>query len=126
MSMATNAEATRARPMTREEKRVIMASSAGTIFEWYDFYLYGSLAAIIGAENERDILDADNNEHRPEDERQNAQYICRAGTNRVLSVKTGFDGVKRACADIAENNTDGCEGKKNDFFIEPAGRGLSR
>ncbi len=38
------------RPMTREEKRVILASSAGTIFEWYDFYLYGSLAAIIGAQ----------------------------------------------------------------------------
>ena len=37
-------------PMTREEKRVILASSAGTIFEWYDFYLYGSLAAIIGAQ----------------------------------------------------------------------------
>jgi len=36
--------------MTREEKKVIMASSAGTIFEWYDFYLYGSLAAIIGAQ----------------------------------------------------------------------------
>jgi len=40
----------RSRPMTREEKRVIIASSAGTIFEWYDFYLYGSLAAIIGAQ----------------------------------------------------------------------------
>ena len=35
--------------MTAEEKKVIIASSAGTIFEWYDFYLYGSLAAIIGA-----------------------------------------------------------------------------
>jgi len=42
--------ADRKRPMTREEKRVIFASSAGTIFEWYDFYLYGSLAAIIGAQ----------------------------------------------------------------------------
>jgi len=40
----------RKRPMTRDEKRVILASSAGTIFEWYDFYLYGSLAAIIGAQ----------------------------------------------------------------------------
>jgi MFS family permease len=40
----------RKRPMTREEKKVILASSAGTIFEWYDFYLYGSLAAIIGAQ----------------------------------------------------------------------------
>jgi MFS family permease len=35
------------RPMTREQKKVIFASSLGTVFEWYDFYLYGSLAAII-------------------------------------------------------------------------------
>jgi MFS family permease len=35
------------RPMTKEEKKVIFASSLGTVFEWYDFYLYGSLAAII-------------------------------------------------------------------------------
>ena len=33
--------------MTDEEKKVIFASSLGTVFEWYDFYLYGSLAAII-------------------------------------------------------------------------------
>ena len=36
------------RPMTGEEKKVILASSLGTIFEWYDFYLYGTLAVIIG------------------------------------------------------------------------------
>jgi MFS family permease len=41
--MATNV----ARPMSAEEKKVIFASSLGTVFEWYDFYLYGSLAAII-------------------------------------------------------------------------------
>jgi MFS family permease len=34
-------------PMTSQEKKVIFASSLGTVFEWYDFYLYGSLAAII-------------------------------------------------------------------------------
>ena len=34
-------------PMSREQKKVIFASSLGTVFEWYDFYLYGSLAAII-------------------------------------------------------------------------------
>ncbi|MBQ0935594.1 MFS transporter [Ideonella paludis] len=34
-------------PMTKEEKKVIFASSLGTVFEWYDFYLYGSLAPII-------------------------------------------------------------------------------
>ena len=35
------------RPMSTEQKKVIFASSLGTVFEWYDFYLYGSLAAII-------------------------------------------------------------------------------
>ena len=45
-----DAAAVRSRPMTREEKKVILASSLGTVFEWYDFYLYGSLAAIIGAQ----------------------------------------------------------------------------
>ena len=35
------------RPMSPEERKVIFASSLGTVFEWYDFYLYGSLAAII-------------------------------------------------------------------------------
>jgi len=33
--------------ISSEEKKVIFASSLGTVFEWYDFYLYGSLAAII-------------------------------------------------------------------------------
>ncbi len=32
-----------------EQRKVVIASSLGTIFEWYDFYLYGSLAAIIGS-----------------------------------------------------------------------------
>jgi MFS family permease len=36
------------KPMTKEEKKVIFASSLGTVFEWYDFYLYGTLAVIIG------------------------------------------------------------------------------
>ncbi|WP_209311996.1 MFS transporter [Bradyrhizobium frederickii] len=36
--------------MTKDERFVILASSLGTVFEWYDFYLYGSLASIIGAQ----------------------------------------------------------------------------
>jgi MFS family permease len=36
-----------ARGIDREHRRVIFASSLGTVFEWYDFYLYGSLAAVI-------------------------------------------------------------------------------
>ena len=53
----------RTRAMTPAERKVILASSLGTVFEWYDFYLYGSLAAIIGAkffsqfdENTRNIF----------------------------------------------------------------------
>ena len=46
MTMAA-ATAEKNRPMTAEERKVILASSAGTIFEWYDFYLAGSLAANI-------------------------------------------------------------------------------
>jgi len=33
--------------LTKEERKVIFASSLGTVFEWYDFYLYGSLATVI-------------------------------------------------------------------------------
>jgi len=47
--MASTARpATHVQPSSKsEERRVIFASSLGTVFEWYDFYLYGSLAAII-------------------------------------------------------------------------------
>ncbi len=49
--MATmTAAPTRSRGMTKDERFVILASSLGTVFEWYDFYLYGSLASIIGAQ----------------------------------------------------------------------------
>ncbi|MBB3910197.1 MFS transporter [Sphingomonas desiccabilis] len=37
-------------PATQGEKLVIAASSLGTVFEWYDFYLYGLLATIITAQ----------------------------------------------------------------------------
>lgn len=47
--MATSPSGVRADGTIRTgHKRVIFASSLGTVFEWYDFYLYGSLAAVIG------------------------------------------------------------------------------
>ena len=45
--MATTVQ-TASRSITAEERKVIFASSLGTVFEWYDFYLYGTLAAVIG------------------------------------------------------------------------------
>ena len=40
----------RAGGMTSEERLVIFASSLGTVFEWYDFYIYGTLAPILAAQ----------------------------------------------------------------------------
>ena len=48
MATASAAGSKVGQPMTKEEKKVIFASSLGTVFEWYDFYLYGTLAVIIG------------------------------------------------------------------------------
>ena len=47
--MAMAATAGSSAPMTREDRKVILASSVGTIFEWYDFYLAGALAVNIAA-----------------------------------------------------------------------------
>ena len=50
MSTTTNGTLPSGKPLTAGHKKVIFASSLGTVFEWYDFYLYGSLAAIIAAQ----------------------------------------------------------------------------
>jgi hypothetical protein len=44
------ADAPKHHKMTPAERKVILASSLGTVFEWYDFYLYGLLATIISAQ----------------------------------------------------------------------------
>ena len=33
--------------MTSEQRMVIFASSLGTVFEWYDFYIYGTLGVFL-------------------------------------------------------------------------------
>ncbi len=45
--MARKSEAPAGAPKARSETLVIAASSLGTVFEWYDFYLYGLLASAI-------------------------------------------------------------------------------
>ena len=45
-SIAQQAVAAKA-PTSREEKKIIFASSLGTVFEWYDFFLYGALATVL-------------------------------------------------------------------------------
>ncbi|MGE3712425.1 MAG: MFS transporter, partial [Hyphomicrobiaceae bacterium] len=46
MATAT-ADAPRSRGMTSDERLVIFASSLGTVFEWYDFYIYGTLGVFL-------------------------------------------------------------------------------
>ena len=47
MSTTSTATAAPGGGISKEHRKVILASSLGTVFEWYDFYLYGSLAAVI-------------------------------------------------------------------------------
>jgi MFS family permease len=47
MTMAATAGDLRTGGMTAEERKVIFASSLGTVFEWYDFYIYGTLGAFL-------------------------------------------------------------------------------
>jgi MFS family permease len=47
MAMTATADGVRTGGMTAEERKVIFASSLGTVFEWYDFYIYGTLGAFL-------------------------------------------------------------------------------
>ncbi len=47
MTMAATAGGVRTGGMTAEERKVIFASSLGTVFEWYDFYIYGTLGVFL-------------------------------------------------------------------------------
>src|SRR5262245_53631955 len=46
-TISADAEAGEGAPLVRSHGFVIAGASVGTVFEWYDFYLYGSLAALI-------------------------------------------------------------------------------
>jgi len=45
---ATVGSQSRTAPSAREMRKVIWGSSLGTVFEWYDFFVYGTLAATLG------------------------------------------------------------------------------
>jgi MFS family permease len=49
MAIAATTASARAQGMTKDERFVIFASSLGTVFEWYDFYLYATLAPFFAA-----------------------------------------------------------------------------
>ena len=47
MATMTMDDSGSSRGMTAEERKVIFASSLGTVFEWYDFYIYGTLGVFL-------------------------------------------------------------------------------
>ena len=49
-TMTVNQRAGSSGGMTGEERLVIFASSLGTVFEWYDFYIYGTLGVILAGQ----------------------------------------------------------------------------
>ncbi len=49
MSSEQAAVSARSRGLNKDERFVVVASSTGTIFEWYDFYLYATLAPFFAA-----------------------------------------------------------------------------
>src|SRR6266550_5479880 len=49
MTALAEASSARGAGMTSDERKVIFASSLGTVFEWYDFYLYATLAPFFAA-----------------------------------------------------------------------------
>jgi len=49
MSQAEAVISARGKGMTQDERFVVTASSAGTVFEWYDFYLYATLAPFFAS-----------------------------------------------------------------------------
>jgi MFS family permease len=49
MAVATDVAGARGRGLSQDERFVVVASSTGTVFEWYDFYLYATLAPFFAS-----------------------------------------------------------------------------
>ena len=60
-----------------------------------------AFAAVIGAHDQHDVFDRDHQDQRPEDQREDAQYLPRGDAGGFEMLHTGLEGVERAGADIA-------------------------
>ena len=101
--------------LTKGHKKVIFASSLGTVFEWYDFYLYGSLAAIIANGL---VLDQG---------RLNPRVSWYAGALAAVFIVRRFRSAKQAVAyaGLAPGWRESA-GKRKDLSIEKKGSRLLR
>ncbi len=63
-----------------------------------------ALAAVVGAHDEDDVLDADRQDQRPENERHDAVYVLWSPRETVLHAERLAKSVERAGTDIAKDN----------------------
>ena len=66
-----------------------------------------ALAAIVGPQDEGDVLDADDDDQRPDDEREDAVDVRRVGNEPVLQLEAFAKRVERTGSDVAIDDTDG-------------------
>src|SRR5207253_6009925 len=70
-----------------------------------------ALAAIVGAHHQHEVFDRDDDDERPEDQREDAQDVLRRWDHGVMSAEAFAQGVERAGADVAVHHAEGAEGE---------------
>ena len=81
-----------------------------------------ALAVVVGAHDEDDELDRDDQRDRPEDERDDAVDVGFGRLHRVVvGGEDGLQGVQRAGADVAEDDAEGAEGERRHAELAAAG-----
>src|SRR5690606_27698389 len=68
-----------------------------------------ALATIVGPEDDRDVLEGDDEVERPEDQRENPEDVVLGERHRVGAAEALLEGVERRRPDVAVDDTDGGE-----------------
>ena len=73
---------------------------------------HAALAAVVGAHDDDDVLQGDDDDQRPGDQRQDAEHVLMAGLQPGKLAETLLDGVERAGADVAEDDAERRQGQR--------------
>src|SRR5207247_10566336 len=78
-----------------------------------------ALAVVIGAQQDDDVLQRDDKQKRPQDERQHAEHSLAASEARGLGRDDCFvEGVERACAEVTVDDADGPDDERPKMLVE--------
>jgi hypothetical protein len=81
-----------------------------------------ALAAVVGPQNEDEILDDDNQRQRPENQREHAQHVGRSDRDAVSRIKGLTQRIQRTGADVAEDYTECAESEESQALRGSVGR----